>query len=261
MPEYAEVAYSARREYVPGMARGTDAEDTARPPGARVRLTRGLEVLATAIAGLTGITLAAVFVAGLAIFGSSVGLEREIVEFPTQGARLELRELNIATANPSLTPKELPHSQPERLRIRAIQLDAPLKRVAADKEGLIAAPPLGAVPVAGWYQNSPSPGSAGTSLIVGRVRGPEGPALFYMLSALHTGNTIEIERRDGLVAVFSIYQIAVQQKEIPIRYSRPASASPELRLMTYKAEYNNAAGGSFGATTTIDARLLTVMTP
>ncbi|MFF7183572.1 sortase domain-bontaining protein [Streptomyces sp. NPDC008121] len=237
------------------MAPGISTEDAAPPSASGGRLQRCFDAVVGVTGGLIGSVLVVALMAGLTVAYTSSKNEENIFRFPRSGAQQELRELSTATAPASLVQAGLPPSRPERLRIPAIRVDVRLAGVTADKQGTIEAPPVTPTPVAGWYQDSPCPGAAGASLVVGRVKGPRGPALFYMLSALQAGNTIEVERRDGVVAVFSVYRVETQRKETSFRPGSPATARPELHLTTYKAAYNDG-GGTYTATTTVYARLL-----
>lgn len=92
----------------------------------------------------------------------------------------------------------------------------------------------------GWYKNGPTPGEVGSSVILGHVDSFEGPAVFYHLGDLETGDLIEVEREDGTIAKF-----VVDTKE---RYSRadfpnervygPTDKS-ELRLITCTGTFNH----------------------
>ncbi|MGW2207504.1 class F sortase [Streptomyces sp. NPDC001774] len=236
------------------MASGTGTDDAGLRSGVREKVWRILDTTAGVIGGLLVLVLAMVL---FAFVYDKVGkTNKHLFLLPTDGAYQELRELKSVQV-PQPEQAALPPSRPERLMIRSIRVDVPVKEVGADSRGLIEAPAIGAEPAAGWYKGGPSPGAAGVSLITGRVKGPKGPALFYMISALRPGHTIEVEREDGMVAVFSVYRTEVQERDIPSRYHGSASPKPELHLTTYKAEYNDGAG-TYRASTTVFARLLSV---
>jgi len=58
---------------------------------------------------------------------------------------------------------------------------------------------------AGWYKNSPTPGSVGPSIILGHIDSKKyGPGVFYDLGNLKPGDEIDVNRQDGSVAVFKV---------------------------------------------------------
>nr|WP_229698440.1 class F sortase [Wenjunlia tyrosinilytica] len=130
-------------------------------------------------------------------------------------------------------PKPLPPSQPTRIKIPSIHVDAPLMNVGLDADGWIQAPPAVNRNLAAWYSNSVSPGAKGTSVIVGHVDNRAGPVVFYNLGALTKGRTIEVPRQDGRTAVFSVYGIEVFAKnDFPSERVYGDTGKPELRVLT-----------------------------
>lgn len=58
---------------------------------------------------------------------------------------------------------------------------------------------------AGWYRNSPTPGSLGPAIILGHVDSKKyGPGIFYRLGELRPGQEIDVARSDGKIAVFRV---------------------------------------------------------
>ncbi|GAA2458160.1 class F sortase [Streptomyces glaucus] len=127
----------------------------------------------------------------------------------------------------------LPYSLPDRVRIPAIQVDAPMMPVGLDAAGWVDAPPPEDPNLAGWFTGSVSPGEKGTSVVVGHVDNKQGPAVFYGLGALKQGNRVEIVRKDGKTAVFEIYGIEVFEKNnFPGDRVYSSKGAPELRVIT-----------------------------
>jgi sortase A len=93
--------------------------------------------------------------------------------------------------------------RPERLIIPAIGVDAPLTRRGVDANGAMQ-PPSGPEDVA-WYEFSGSP-SEGTNVVLSGhldYRG-YGPAVFYRLRELKTGDVIELRTEDGTVYRYAV---------------------------------------------------------
>lgn len=142
-------------------------------------------------------------------------------------------------------PRPLKPSPPTRIRIPAVQVDAPVTRVGLDPEGWVDAPPPEDRNLAGWYEGSPAPGTQGTTVIDGHVDNKQGPAVFYTLGSLGRGQHIEVDRQDGRTAVFTVYGNEVVGKNaFPAARVYGPKGAPELRVIT--------CGGGFskkGATT------------
>ncbi|MGW0822867.1 class F sortase [Streptomyces sp. NPDC002845] len=130
-------------------------------------------------------------------------------------------------------PDPLPYAVADRVRIPAIQVDAPVMPVGLDIEGWVDAPPAEDPNLAGWFTGSVSPGEKGTAVVVGHVDNQQGPAVFYGLGALSKGNRVEVLRQDGKTAVFEIYGIEVFEKHsFPGDRVYGNTGVPELRVIT-----------------------------
>lgn len=141
----------------------------------------------------------------------------------------------------SLEP--LPYAPAARLRIPAIDVDAPVMDVGLDVEGWIEAPPPQDPNLAGWYQNGISPGQRGTAVVVGHVDNLSGPAVFYSLGSIDKGRHIEVSRLDGKTAVFEVYGVEVYSKgDFPGPRVYGDTGQPELRVITCGGGYSKASG-------------------
>lgn len=139
----------------------------------------------------------------------------------------------------------LPESQPLRIKIPEVSINAPVMNVALDKQKTIEAPPPGYKNLAAWFKGSVSPGAKGASIIVGHVDNADGPAVFYGLGALKKGARIEVARADGTTAIFTIYGIEVfAKKDFPAKRVYGDTARPELRVITCGGTYSKAGGYS-----------------
>jgi len=144
-------------------------------------------------------------------------------------------------------PHEFPvldPSPPTKISIPAIGVSAPVHGVGREADGTIAVPALNLRNEAGWYREGPTPGQFGPAIIVGHVDTKDKPAVFARLKDLTPGATIEITRRDHVVAVFEVNSVEQFNKEtIPVPrvyedYSRPA-----LRLITCGGNWVGGATG------------------
>ncbi|QKW27404.1 class F sortase [Streptomyces seoulensis] len=142
-----------------------------------------------------------------------------------------------------LTAPALPPSPPTRIRIPSIRVNAPLMGLALTPAGSLDVPPAGDKNLAGWYESGTTPGERGTAIVAGHVDNTQGPAVFYDLGALKKGSRVEVDRRDGGVAVFTVDAIEVYQaKDFPDDKVYGAAARPELRVITCGGGYSRATG-------------------
>jgi hypothetical protein len=139
---------------------------------------------------------------------------------------------------PALAP-----SPPDRIRIPSIRVDAPLTGLGLTSIGSLQAPPAAYKNLAGWYEAGTTPGATGTAVVAGHVDNAAGPAVFYDLGALKKGSTIEVHRRDGSTAVFTVYGVEVfEDDNFPDDKVYGAAHRPELRVITCGGGYSRRTG-------------------
>ncbi|MGW7279365.1 class F sortase [Streptomyces sp. NPDC054844] len=185
----------------------------------------------TAIAAVTAVALCAG--AWLLVGGARA-------EAPPQPSAAQARtgQTGEAAAAPALPP-----SPPDRVRIPAIGVDAPMTGLGLTPSGSLDVPPAEEENLAGWYEAGTTPGETGTSIVAGHVDNAEGPAVFYHLGALEKGATIEVDRRDGGVAVFTVDAVEVYAaKDFPDQRVYGAANRPELRVITCGGDYSRSTG-------------------
>ncbi|MGW0609911.1 class F sortase [Streptomyces sp. NPDC002788] len=137
----------------------------------------------------------------------------------------------------------LPPSPPDRIRIPAIRVDAPLTGLGLTKTGSLDVPPASRPNLAGWYAAGTTPGERGTAIVAGHVDNADGPAVFYDLGTLAKGSTIEVDRRDGGVAVFTVDAVeAYAAKGFPDEKVYGAARRPELRVITCGGGWSRGTG-------------------
>ncbi|MFI9273606.1 class F sortase [Kitasatospora sp. NPDC052896] len=151
--------------------------------------------------------------------------------------------LGAGPSRHALTGIPMKASAPTRVRIPALDVDAPVTGVGLDTGGHLATPPDDQRNLAGWYRDGVTPGQTGTALLVGHVDIASGPAVFYGLGALHRGDRIDVARRDGSTAYFLADAIEVYPKTaFPDRQVFGQARDPELRLITCGGGYTEGEG-------------------
>ncbi|MFI6762968.1 class F sortase [Micromonospora sp. NPDC050417] len=142
------------------------------------------------------------------------------------------------TATPG--PAGMPRSEPTTITIKKIGVAAKLMSLGVDPHGMIEVPPLTQAELAGWYRLGPSPGEIGNSVIVGHVDSHEtGPAVFFKLGALKAGDAIEVARKDGTVAQFTVDGVKSYPKvSFPTDLVYGPSEKASLRLVTCGGQFD-----------------------
>lgn len=137
----------------------------------------------------------------------------------------------------------LPPSEPVRLRIPEIDVDTPMTSLGLTARGALDVPPADDRNLAGWYRNGTPPGAKGTAIVAGHVDNARGPAVFYALGALKKGNRIEVDRRDGRTAVFTIDAVEVYENEdFPDTKVYGEAGRAELRVITCGGGFSQKSG-------------------
>jgi hypothetical protein len=151
----------------------------------------------------------------------------------------------------------LARSLPVKIAIPAIFIEAPVTGLDVDKKGRLGAPPMSRPKEVGWFHNGPSPGEAGTSLIVGHRDTRTGPAIFLNLNALHSGDMVKVTRADRTTAVFTVDEVRKYAKDkFPDNKVYGATRRPELRLMTCGGSFDKKHG--YSANVVVFAHLVSV---
>ncbi|WP_328364828.1 class F sortase [Streptomyces sp. NBC_00457] len=162
---------------------------------------------------------------------------------PQPSARQAHADAHAEAAVRQSAAPALPPSPPDRIRIPSLRVDAPLMGLGLTKTGSLDVPPAGQRNLAGWYEAGTTPGETGTAIVAGHVDNADGPAVFYGLGALKRGSTVEVDRRDGGVAVFTVDAVEVYDaKDFPDEKVYGAADRPELRVITCGGGYSRATG-------------------
>lgn len=142
---------------------------------------------------------------------------------------------------PAIPPMQ--PSSPKRLIIPRIGVNAPIKPVGTDKSGAIETPPIDNHNLVGWYRGGPTAGEAGPAVMLGHKDTRTRSAVFSRLHELRYGDTIEVVRMDGTVAVFTVGGIEQADKlTFPTARVYGDRQNAELRLITCGGTYNRTTG-------------------
>ena len=145
-----------------------------------------------------------------------------------------------AVAAPAVRVTGLRRAVPQRLQIPAIGVDTTLIPLGLKADQSLQTPPRGFP--AGWYTGGVTPGEVGPAILLGHVDG-NGPAVFFRLHDLTTGDRITVSRADGTKPVFRVVRLAQYPKRaFPTALVYGPTATSTLRLITCGGTFDTQSG-------------------
>lgn len=111
----------------------------------------------------------------------------------------------VTTTSVPTSVLQTQRSTPVSIDIPAINLHASLSSLGLNADHTVQVPTNFAQP--GWYDLGPSPGQIGSAVILGHVDSYKGPAIFFRLRDLVSGDQIHVTLDDGLVANFAVTSV------------------------------------------------------
>jgi sortase (surface protein transpeptidase) len=95
----------------------------------------------------------------------------------------------------------------------------------------------------GWYKLGPSPGQVGSAVILGHVDNTKGPAVFFKLKSLKTGDKVDVSLADGAIAHFIVKTVATYLKaQFPSQEVYGSHGYSGLQLVTCGGQFDSATG-------------------
>ncbi|MFC1429171.1 class F sortase [Streptacidiphilus sp. N1-3] len=138
-----------------------------------------------------------------------------------------------STAGRPATHAALVRSTPITVALPSIGLTAPLIGLGMDSRGQAELPPFSQPKTAGWVRDSAAPGAVGTAVLVGHVDTRTGPAVFWNLSAVKPGASVEVTRVDGSTALFTVDAVrAFDKSTFPADQLYAPAKDAQLRIVT-----------------------------
>ena len=131
-------------------------------------------------------------------------------------------------------------ADPVRIRIPTIGVDASVQSLTVDQNGVL--PPPDTYDVTGWWREGPEPGERGPAVIAGHVDSKRGPAVFFRLNDLNSGDQVFVDRADGTTAVFATQRIERHDKNaFPTDAVYRDTPDSQLRLITCGGKFDRKA--------------------
>lgn len=138
------------------------------------------------------------------------------------------------------TVRSLPRSEPVRLLIPKISVDAPFTELSIGSTGQLEPPPAADTNLVGWHAKGASPGEAGTSVIAGHVDTATSAAVFADLGELTKGDVFYVDRADGRRASFVVDSAETFAKDdFPSQRVYADTPQAQVRLITCAGDYDH----------------------
>jgi LPXTG-site transpeptidase (sortase) family protein len=136
----------------------------------------------------------------------------------------------------------MPRSQPVRLRIPKIWVDAPFINLYLTSTGQLEPPPAADTNLVGWHAKGSAPGETGTAVIAGHVDTKTSAAVFANLGQLKKNDLFYVDRADGTTATFKVYDTETFEKsDFPSDRVYDDTPRAEARLITCAGDYDRSA--------------------
>ena len=139
-----------------------------------------------------------------------------------------------ASAATAASAEFLPESAPVSFSIPAIGTGSDILRLGLRENGSLDVPPGDPGSPASWYNQSPTPGEQGPSVLLGHVNATDGgPGVFADLRTLKSGDIVEVTREDGTTVSFAVERGEQYPKDdFPTLTVYGNTEGAELRLIT-----------------------------
>lgn len=148
-------------------------------------------------------------------------------------------------APPALAPgasmASLGAADPVRVEVPSISATSSLIATGLRPDGSLEVPPVTAPMQASWYDQSPTPGEVGPSVLLGHVNGNGEPGIFANLDRVVAGALVNVDRADGQRAVFKVSRVETFPKSsFPTDLVYNDTPNSALRLITCGGDYDAA---------------------
>jgi len=130
-------------------------------------------------------------------------------------------------------------SAPVWISIDAIGASAPVDPLGLNADGTLEVPTD--YNRAGYYTGRPSPGSIGPAIIAAHVDSKTGPAVFFRLKELKSGDEVTVTRADKSKVIFVVDRVEQHPKDaFPTKAVYGPTPGATLRLITCGGTFDRA---------------------
>lgn len=128
-------------------------------------------------------------------------------------------------------------STPSTLLIPKLKITAPIESVGMNNQGEMAVP-QNQWNVA-WYNLGPKPGQIGSAVIDGHLDWTTGPAIFWHLSSLTSGDIIQVIDTQNQTKTFTVTKlVSYNNSDFPLQQVFNTNDKARLNLITCAGTFN-----------------------
>lgn len=129
-------------------------------------------------------------------------------------------------------------TDPKKIVINSINVDAYIQKVGVDQNSQIAVPTN--IFLAGWFVESASPGKNGLSIIDGHLNGYTKDGIFINLDKLKAGDLFDVVLGDGKILRYKVFKTVTLDTEASAAelFSQDPKVVSQLNLITCGGNFN-----------------------
>src|SRR5436305_2219643 len=144
-----------------------------------------------------------------------------------------------ATSTVQPKGKMVPASNPVRLIIPALAINAPVEEVGTQANADLGTPTQNPWQDVGWYSLGPQPGERGSTVIDGHLDRPGGyPAVFWHLRDVHVGDTVMVIDAQRKILHFRVTYVALYPpQDAPLQEIFGNNGGNYLNLITCAGDW------------------------
>jgi len=160
------------------------------------------------------------------------------LNLPSTSDRATASDPNTTGQNPTSVVER---SAPVLLSIPVIGISIAVSQLGLNPDGTVQVPTNADVP--GWFHLGPSPGQVGSAVILGHVDTHRGPAVFFNLRSLKTGDQVNVTLADGVVTHFLVSAVVMYSKSsFPGQEVYGSHGKSQVQLVTCGGEFDSQTG-------------------
>lgn len=164
--------------------------------------------------------------------------EKQLEESPDLSAEFSLLQEEVKKLRLAEEEESAKAATPVRIQIPSIDVDTAIEQVGVLENGQMG------VPVdenqVGWFEPGVKPGSKGNAVVAGHVDSKTGPAVFYELDQLKTGDDVTIIDETGNTLRFRVTKTeSYDTSNAPIEAIFGATSNRNLNLITCSGTFGD----------------------
>ncbi|MGD6960798.1 class F sortase [Fictibacillus phosphorivorans] len=126
---------------------------------------------------------------------------------------------------------------PTRIEIPSLNINTEIEKVGRLENGQMGVPK--GMDTVGWFSDGVKPGSPGNAVMAGHVDSKSGPAVFYKLEELESGDDVIVKDQDGKKLTFEVTgKEKYNRKTAPVEKIFDYAYGSKLNLITCTGTFN-----------------------